>query len=544
MIYSRHPCYNALVRFLLALLLLAAFLNALAWIILIPVWQYPDEQAHFAQVQYIAEIGGTPKDNRSFDTSLEVSISEKILGTERDEAGNNKFTYHPEYKLSYQDSLYGLQEVEIASLPKSARSEMVKNEATLNPPLYYFLSAQVYKIFSAGNLFTRVYAVRLLSGIFLLLTIFLAFKIGRLIFQDKQSFSTNNRILPPVLAALIAFKPMLVFSSTGVLPDSLIIFLFTSFIYFSLMIIKVGFRLKESVLILAIIILGAATRQHFLITLFILPIIIVYRIIIDKKQKFKILSLLVSFAVLLFIASYFVPALDFIHRLDYPESSRKIPGNPLANLTYLEHLNWTIRHSVTEVLPWFWGVYKWLSLTLPPVVYQIINRLLPFAAIGVIFKIIEIVKTKNLKKEFWFFFLILVSVIYFMAITTFDYFYRRNNGFSFGIQGRYFFPPIVVQMALLLIGFWQLFKIVFKKYARYALVVLAILIIIFNDISLAFVAASYYDTSNLSILITQVSQYKPQILKGNILYFFLTMPIIFQAIFLFSLGKYTLRESK
>lgn len=521
---------------LVILLLLTAFLNALAWIILIPIWQYPDEQAHFAQVQYIAEISGIPVGNQSFDTSYEVALSEKILGTERDEFGNNKFTYHPEYKLLYQDNLYGPGEIEIASLPKSARSEMVKNEATLNPPLYYFLSAQVYKIFSFGNLFTRVYAVRLLSGIFLLLTIFLAFKTGQLIFQ--------NGILPIMLATLIAFKPMLVFSSTGVLPDSLTILLFTSFIYLSLRIIKAGFRPKENILILAIIILGAATRQHFLITLFIFPFVIIWRLVLDQKQRFKILSLLFSFEILLFITSYFVPALDFIHRLDYPESSRKIPGNPLASMTYLDHFSWTIRHSVAEVWPWFWGVYKWLSLTLPPVAYQIINRLIPFAVIGVILKIVEIIKNKKQRKEFWFFFLILVSVIYFMAITTFDYFYRRNNGFSFGIQGRYFFPPIIAQMTLLLVGFWQIFKIIFKKYAGYALVGLALLIIIFNNISLAFVAASYYDTSNLSTLITQVSQYKPQILKGNILYFFLTLSIIFQAIFLFSLGKYTLRESK
>ncbi len=41
-------------------LLVAAFANALVWIILVPIWQYPDEQAHFSQVQNIAEIGKVP----------------------------------------------------------------------------------------------------------------------------------------------------------------------------------------------------------------------------------------------------------------------------------------------------------------------------------------------------------------------------------------------------------------------------------------------------------------------------------------------------
>ena len=87
------------------LLFVAVFLNALSWIILIPIWQYPDEQAHFAQVQDIAEIGQSPVNK--FDTSHEIALSEEILGTDRDSAGNNKFTYHPEYKIDYSGNYYG-----------------------------------------------------------------------------------------------------------------------------------------------------------------------------------------------------------------------------------------------------------------------------------------------------------------------------------------------------------------------------------------------------------------------------------------------------
>ena len=81
---------------LLKLLLIAAFLNALSWIVLIPIWQYPDEQAHFAQVQDTAELGKTPK---GIDTSEEIAVYEKILGTARDGFGNNRYTYHPEFNI-------------------------------------------------------------------------------------------------------------------------------------------------------------------------------------------------------------------------------------------------------------------------------------------------------------------------------------------------------------------------------------------------------------------------------------------------------------
>ena len=104
---------------LLKLLLVAAFLNALSWIILIPIWQYPDEQAHFAQVQDLAELGKVPTGVP--DTSYEIALSEKILGTERDNLGNNKYTYHPEYKPDYSTNLYGPQEEEITSYERKTQ---------------------------------------------------------------------------------------------------------------------------------------------------------------------------------------------------------------------------------------------------------------------------------------------------------------------------------------------------------------------------------------------------------------------------------------
>ena len=197
---------------LFKLLLTAAFLNALSWMILIPVWQYPDEQAHFAQIQDLAELGQVPAAENN--TSYEIVLSEEILGTQRDGFGNNKYTYHPEYKIDYADGISGLQEEQITSLQRSTRTQLVKKEATVNPPLYYFLGSLMYKIFYGGNLFTRVYAVRMVSLLIFLGSVFCSFKIGQLIFE-------MDKTLQIVLPALVAFKPMLVFSSTGILRDPL-----------------------------------------------------------------------------------------------------------------------------------------------------------------------------------------------------------------------------------------------------------------------------------------------------------------------------------
>lgn len=509
----------------LKLLLTAAFLNSLAWIVVIPVWQYPDEQAHFAQVQFIAEVGNINYSLRTLDTSSEVALSEKILKTERDDLGNNSFTYHPEFKLPYTDSLYGVNEDKIVSLPSSARQEMVKKEATTNPPLYYLMGSLAYKLTSDGNLFTRVYAVRFISLIFFMLTIATTYQCAKLIFEKQK-------VLQLALSSMVATKPMLVFASTGVLPDSLTILLFSIFIYLGLKIIKDGFTITRTVAVAITIILGALTRQHFLITLAILPLLIFYVIFSDKSSRGKIVLAFTASMVILYIASYFFDSLSFIRRLDYPESSRKIAGNPLANLNYFEHLSWTIKHSVAEVWPWFWGVYKWLSLTLPPVVYQTVNRLISLAVLGVLIKIFLIARKGEYQKYMWLLFLLAVTAIYFLALTTFDFLYRRNNGFSFGIQGRYFFPVIIPTLSLFLIGITTLAQVFLRRYAKFIPLILIAMFMTFNIFTLIFLAHSYYETYSLEVFIKHASHYKPVILKGNIILVFLAVAIISQLLFL------------
>ncbi|MDO8487523.1 MAG: DUF2142 domain-containing protein [Candidatus Curtissbacteria bacterium] len=519
---------------LLKILLVTAFLNALVWIIIVPVWQYPDEQAHFAQVQYLAENGRTLHDSKAFDTSYEIALSEKILGTERDIGGNNKFIYHPEFKIGYSKTLTGPNEGKIANLPKSARSRFVKNEATQNPPLYYYLGSVVNKIFSFGDLFTRVYAIRVMSALIFTGTIIVAYKIGGLIFAGE--------ILPLTLAAIIAFKPMLVFSSTGVLPDTLTNFLFSLFIFLSLKIIKFGISPSKILAVLLIIAAGAATRQNFLITLFIFPLVILHQLIFNKKSRQKVVFLIIFCGFLLYAASFFIPGMDFIHRFDFPESTSHNQSNPLFHMGFVDHFKWTLNHTFREVWPWYWGIYKWLSLPLPHIIYQIINRLTLLSLVGLIVWTVQLARRREAKKEIPLIFTVSTAVIYFMMITVFDYFFRKNNGYSFGIQGRYFFPVVIPQMAILLTGFWVLFVVILRKYARIGIFIILILVFIFNSISLFVVASSYYDTGNLQTFIREASQYKPLIFKGNIIILVIVLSFVSQLFFLFNYVRDIIKE--
>ena len=508
---------------LLKLLLIAAFFNALSWIILIPIWQYPDEQAHFAQVQDVAELGYVPF---SLNTSREIVLSEKVLGTERDSLGNNKFTYQPEYKMEYSAYPNGIFEDVIRNLPKTARSELVKSEATQNPPLYYFLGSIVYKIFYNSDLFTRVFAVRMMSLLIFLATIYLSYKIGVVIFK-------NNKFLPIVLASLVAFKPMLVFSSTGVLPDTLTNLLFTIVIFLGLKAINEGFRAPLMVFAIITIIAGVTTRQQFLIAVIILVFPIIYQALINHKNIKKSFLILLSLVVFIGFANVFGTQIPLI-------SSFRIHDDTRPNISlffrkdFFDYLISTARESYAQVWPWYWGVYKWLSLAYPIIIYRIINIIVSLTIIGMLIKILLIIKNKRFDKNFILFTFLLYSLlVYYLVIIFWDYLFRVRSGFSFGIQGRYFFPLITAHIGLMLIGLWQVIESLFKKYANFVFLTIVTLMVLFNNYSLFYVSSHFYDTTNLSIFLKQVSQYKPLILKGHVILLIILMNFLFQIFFLY-----------
>ena len=87
-------------------LLLATLLKQIIFLAVIPLWHGPDEQAHFAQVQYLAEFGRLLKPTGSdLTTSQEILLSQRFLGTERDGLGKNKFTHRPDYPINYTPTI-------------------------------------------------------------------------------------------------------------------------------------------------------------------------------------------------------------------------------------------------------------------------------------------------------------------------------------------------------------------------------------------------------------------------------------------------------
>ncbi len=512
-------------RNLKLLLILAAFVNAFTWITLVPVGQYPDEQSHFAQVQNIAEFGQSQFNSKE-NTSYEIDLLEKTLYTDKNYNNNNAYTYHPEFNIPYSNSLNGLEENKFNNLPKIARTTLVKQEATENPPLYYYLGSVPYKLLYNSNIFERIYAIRIASLFLFLAQIILSYKIARIVFKKEK-------ILQITLPALLAFMPMLVFASTGVLPDPLTNLIFTLIIYGCVKIIETGYQTKSILLLLVALIFGFYTRQQFLIALPIIITAFFLRYFRTKNYKGIILLVFLLFGVGLSFKTF---------SLAIPEIGRSNYFN-MFNAQFLLYLKSMLINWYRETLPWYWGVYRWLSLTIPHTYYKIIKLIIALSIIGIILKFWLLLKKKQGETNHWhIIFFICATFIYAAVFAIGDYFFIKQTGYSFGIQGRYFFPLIAAHITILLTGYWVVSKLIFKKNARFAICLLIFLMILFNDLSLFYVAASYYSFENISRFILQASQYKPTIIKGNIILYILILNITLQAVFGLNLIKNTFKN--
>lgn len=520
-------------RNLKILLLLAAFINAITWIILIPVWQYPDEQSHFAQVQNIAEFGKSQLYGKN-NTSYEIDLLERTLHTNRIDGRDNAYTYNPQFNIQYSNTLNGLEEEKFNNLPINSRTTLVKWEATENPPLYYFFGSLVYKSFYNNNIFERIYAIRVMSAIIFLGTIGVCFQISKFIFP-------KNSILQIILPFIISFKPMLVFASTGVLPDPLTNFLFSLVLLTSLKILSFSFRLKYLFFAIIITALGFLTRQQFVIAIPILLLAYFWKF--QSKATFIIRIILST--ILFYLIIFFIDKLTSVHFL----SEFRLADIGIFNLkhvsikTFEAYTKFSMETYYSQITPWYWGVYRWLSLTLPLNYYRIIKVIVTIALIGLAIGVYKTYKNKKtIGNHHNLVYLAAASFVYFALFFIGDYFFFINNGYSFGIQGRYFFPMVIAHLSLILAGLWIVLKIIMGINTKYILLLLLILQVIFNDLSLAHVAASYYSVETFSRFILEASQYKPSLLKGNIILYILILNITLQAVFCFCLTKKTFKN--
>lgn len=484
-----------------ALIVIAGTIQAFFWSSLIPLWQFPDEQAHFAQVQNFVELGHSPDDKD--DLSREIYETQAIMGTLRDERGNNLYTYHPEYNLPYSQTTTGIHEAYIKSLPRTARTEYVKRESPRYPPLFYHLVGTGYRLTYTQDIITRVFATRLVSVILFALIIYISLQAARQLFPKSPA-------LQAVIASAVAFHPMLVFNSAGINNDTLLILITTAVTYYLLKGIRQQNLIKYTPHLIFLTFAGILTKQlYFGIIPTIIMVITAH--IIYRYRKQHLLLALVAISFLVAIALF--PAWSqWFNQFGFwaPFWPTVTPQSPGFHFSFTSLFLTRLQQLYRETFVWYWGVYKWLGLTLPLIVIRLIKITMIFSLIGwakygfnkVTHKTITTVDKQLVV-------LIGANLIYISLIVVWDIYLTRSMGFGHGLQGRYFFPLIFSQMTLYIFGLWQLIHS-----HRWGMIASVGAILLLQWIAVFTVLNSYYNLSSFHTFIIQASQYKPVYAKG------------------------------
>jgi predicted membrane protein DUF2142 len=181
-----------------------AWLSAASWGIVMAPFQVPDEPAHFAYAQRLAETGGLPTSN-----SVQYAPEEIVTLTNLD---HNEVRYNAlRGTISTAAQQQRLEHYLAQPIPRVGSGGA--GVAAAQPPLYYALQAIPYGIASGGNLLERLALMKLLSAVMAALTAFFAYLFLREALPAARWAWT-------VGALGVALFPLLSFMSGAVNPDS------------------------------------------------------------------------------------------------------------------------------------------------------------------------------------------------------------------------------------------------------------------------------------------------------------------------------------
>jgi 4-amino-4-deoxy-L-arabinose transferase-like glycosyltransferase len=187
---------------------LVAVLNAAAWGVIVPAFQVPDEQSHYAYVEYLVQKGRPPA-ARGRDV---YSSSERAA---LDALRYREMRFQPEEGAVWSAADQSQMKRLLARDADRGDGNGSAREVGSEPPLYYALEAVPYAIASGGTVLDRLQLMRLLSALLAGVTVLFVYLFLR---EALPALPETWR----VGALGVAFLPMFTLLSGGVNSDALL----------------------------------------------------------------------------------------------------------------------------------------------------------------------------------------------------------------------------------------------------------------------------------------------------------------------------------
>ena len=242
----------------LAILLVVAAVQALAWCIALPGLQGPDEVSHFAYVQRIVEKGEIPWEpgtettapgTRPYSTEVFTALKQaELLPLAANLGARAAWTPADEAVWRARDR------------GRADRKDGGFTSALKNPPVYYLYDAVPYAVAKQGTFFDRLFAMRLANIPLLLATIVFTWLLaGQLL---------PRAIWPRFLAAgTAALQPQLFNATATVNPDILLTAEWSAALWLMVLVCRRGPRARLVAPLVAVSALACLTHGRGLLIL-------------------------------------------------------------------------------------------------------------------------------------------------------------------------------------------------------------------------------------------------------------------------------------
>ncbi len=223
-----------------------ACLSAASWSIITPPFQAPDEPAHFAYAQQLAETGTLPTSSEAVSPEENVAL---------DDLNHYAIMFEPANGTISSTAAQQRLEHDL-SVPLSRRGEGA-GVAASEPPLYYALQTIPYLLAAKGSLLERLALMRLLSALMAGLSALFTFLFIREALPRAPWAWTVGGLG-------VALFPLLGFMSSVVNPDSMLCAVSAALFYCLARAFRRTLTPRLAIAIAAVTAVGLLTKLNFI----------------------------------------------------------------------------------------------------------------------------------------------------------------------------------------------------------------------------------------------------------------------------------------
>lgn len=425
----------------LVILIALALVRGLIYLSLFPPWVAPDEPAHFEVIRIIGQEGQIPLRSYYQSTAMNPELSQSFQTfrmwellerpTPTDDGLNSRgaqfsFIFYPyPGKLIYADS---------------------------HPILPYLLLAPISNLSRTADIATELYILRLVSVLFVLIVIAIAWLITKRIFPNQPQFWL-------AIPAFIVFLPMHTHIFASVNTDVFAVLLTSILLFVLVSLFDTGASKTKIAVIAALVFLAFFTKRTVVFTALWAGVMVIFYVGYCRHWSLKKIILISSAGLLFFGAGLGLIIL-------FPELLASA-GITLFNMNFAQQLPFALRglplSAIVEVyaksalfaLITFWGNFGGATTNIPwswAWGLLALSVVLIWGAGVYIFRAFQ--KPGNANRFQRNVFIIFISGTILSLLNAF--FPVLTAGPTWGPPARYFFPIIIPIATFFYLGAWQL----------------------------------------------------------------------------------------